>query len=313
MPLCIVRSTMSLVIDSNLEYIQQVLNISSVKMETEYSDMTVEEILEAEAAQGNQQAIKLAQELLTNTNLIIELFDLADNVNKLLILNEMSEFDLREFLPRMEDKDLLQGLNFFTTDKLLKLLEELPKEELVNTVFQMFSQEEIVQMMPDDQLNKFLTSTDIDKNKILKHMQSIPSEYLIQVLEQVTGEPAEGDLNNIDLTKQIGNLHPLEFKDVLTSFQPTQKQQLVLSLAKEHNEWFQLFDADAYTAIINREKQKNEVVKAMSVVEPEHVEKMLQELPRDLLSIVITQIDTDQFAHVLIEEHPEILAQIILK
>lgn len=313
MPLCIVRSTMSLVIDSNLEYIQQVLNISSVKMETEYSDMTVEEVLEAEAAQGNQQAIKLAQELLTNTNLIIELFNLADNVNKLLILNEMSEFDLREFLPRMEDKDLLQGLNFFTTDKLLKLLEELPKEELVNTVFQMFSQEEIVQMMPDDQLNKFLTSTDIDKNKILKHMQSIPSEYLIQVLEQVTGEPAEGDLNNIDLTKQIGNLHPLEFKDVLTSFQPTQKQQLVLSLAKEHNEWFQLFDADAYTAIINREKQKNEVVKAMSVVEPEHVEKMLQELPRDLLSIVITQIDTDQFAHVLIEEHPEILAQIILK
>lgn len=304
---------MSLVIDSNLDYIQQVLNISAVKMQNEYADMTVEEILEAEAAQGNQQAIKLAHELLTNVNLIIELFDLADNVNKLLILNEMSEFELREFLPRMEDKDLLQGLNFFTNDKLLKLLEELPKEELVNTVFQMFSQEEIVRMMPDDQLNKFLTSTDIDKNKILKHMQSIPGEYLIQVLEQVTGEAAEGDLNNIDLTKQIGELNPLEFKDVLTSFRPTQKQQLVLSLAKEHNEWFQLFDASAYTAIINREKQKPEVVKAMSVVEPEHIEKMLQELPRDLLSIVITQIDTEQFAKVLMEENPEILAQIILK
>ena len=166
--------------------------------------------------------------------------------------------------------------------------------------------------MPDEQLNKFLTSTDIDKNNNLKHMQSIPPEYIAQVLEQITGEPAQ-NLNSIDLTKQIGQLNPLEYQDALMAFQPTQKQQLVLSLAKEHEEWFQLFDAQAYTKIINREKQQPEVVKGMSVIEPEYIQEMLKELPNDLLSIVITQMDTQEFAEILMDRFPDILAEIIMK
>ena len=54
---------MSLVIDSNLEYLQNILHISKVTFEEKYANMSVDEILEAEAAQGNQQAIELAQEL----------------------------------------------------------------------------------------------------------------------------------------------------------------------------------------------------------------------------------------------------------
>lgn len=300
-----------LVIDANLEYLQKVLNINPVKMQ-QYATMSVEEILEAEAAQGNQKAIEIAHEMTTNVNFIMELFDLADTNNKYLILREMTEQQLHVFLPEMEKNDMMQGLFFFTEDKLMKMLEELPPDQLVKTVFQMFSQEQIVQLMPEEQLDKFLTSTDIDKNKILKHMQSIPAEYVAQVLEQITGAQME-NLDNIDLSKKFGELNPLEYKDALTAFQPTQKQQLVLSLGKEHPEWFQLFDAHAYTTIINREKQQPEVVKAMSVLEPEHIQKMIEELPNDLLSIVITQIDTEKFAEILMNDFPEIMAQIILK
>ena len=303
---------MSLIIDSNLEYLQSVLHISKVTFEEKYANKSIDEIVEAEAAQGNQEAIKLAQELTTNVNLVMELFDLADTNNKYMILREMSAQQLQVFLPEMEEKDLLQGLFFFTEDKLMKMLEELPSEQLVKTVFEMFSKEEIVQLLPEEQLDKFLTSTDIDKNKILKHMQSIPPEYVAQVLEQITGQAHEG-MDSIDLSKKFGELNPLEFKDAITAFQPTQKQQLVLSLGKEHEEWFQLFDANAYTKVINREKQQPEVVKAMSVIEPEYIQNMISELPNDLLSIVITQIDTEKFADILMNEFPEIMAQIILK
>ena len=303
---------MSLIIDSNLEYLQSVLHISKVTFEEKYANKSIDEIVEAEAAQGNQEAIKLAQELTTNVNLVMELFDLADTNNKYMILREMSAQQLQVFLPEMEEKDLLQGLFFFTEDKLMKMLEELPPEQLVKTVFEMFSKDEIVQLLPEEQLDKFLTSTDIDKNKILKHMQSIPPEYVAQVLEQITGESHEG-MDSIDLSKKFGELNPLEFKDAITAFQPTQKQQLVLSLGKEHEEWFQLFDANAYTKVINREKQQPEVVKAMSVIEPEYIQNMISELPNDLLSIVITQIDTEKFADILMNEFPEIMAQIILK
>lgn len=304
---------MSLIIDSNIEYLQTVLGINPVKFQTQYANLSVDEIIEAEAAEGNQQAIKLAQEILNDVNLVIKLFDLADANNKYRILRELNSQELHEFLPEMEEEDMLQGLFFFTQDKLMKMLEELPPEQLVNTVFEMFSQEEIVQLMPEGQLDKFLTSTDIDKNKILKHMQSIPPEYIAQVLEQITGEAVEDDMDNIDLTKQFGQLNPLEYHDALKAFQPIQKQQLVLSLGKEHNEWFQLFDAHAYTTIINREKQQPEVVKAMSVIEPEHIEKMLKELPDDLLSIVITQLDNDKFAEILMDKFPEVIASAILK
>ncbi len=303
---------MSLIIDSNLAYLQKVLNINPVKYQQYYANMTIDEIIEAEAAQGNQQAIKLAQELTTNVNLIMDLFDLADSNNKYAILRQLSDRDLHVFLPQMDKEDMLQGLFFFTEDKLMKMLEELPSEQLVKTVFEMFSKEQIVQLMPEEQLDKFLTNTAIDKNKILKHMQSIPAEYVAQVLEQITGETVE-NMDSIDLSKKFGELNPLEYKDALKAFQPTQKQQLVLSLGKEHNEWFQLFDAKAYTKIINREKQQPEVVKAMSVIEPEHIEKMLKELPNDLLSIVITQIDTEKFASILMSDFPEVIADIILK
>lgn len=303
---------MSLVIDSNLEYLQNILHISKVTFEEKYANMSVDEIIEAEAAQGNQQAIELAQELTTNTSLVMELFDLADANNKYMILREMSAQQLQTFLPEMEESDLLQGLYFFTEDKLMKMLEALPAEQLVNTVFQMFSKEEIVQLLPEEQLDKFLTSHDIDKNKILKHMQSIPEEYVAQVLEQITGEAQEGQ-DSIDLAKKFGELNPLEYQDALKAFQPTQKQQLVLSLGKEHEEWFQLFDADAYTKVINREKQQPEVVKAMSVIDPEYIQNMITELPNDLLSIVITQIDTEKFADILMNQFPEVMAEIIMK
>ncbi len=303
---------MSLVIDSNLEYLQNILHISKVTFEEKYANMSVDEILEAEAAQGNQQAIELAQELTTNTSLVMQLFDLADTNNKYMILREMSAQQLQVFLPEMEENDLLQGLYFFTEDKLMKMLEELPAEQLVNTVFQMFSKEEVVQLLPEEQLDKFLTSHDIDKNKILKHMQSIPEEYVAQVLEQITGEAQEGQ-DSIDLSKKFSQLNPLEYQDALKAFQPTQKQQLVLSLGKEHEEWFQLFDANAYTKVINREKQQPEVVKAMSVIEPEYIQNMITELPNDLLSIVITQIDTEKFADILMNQFPEVMAEIIMK
>ncbi len=303
---------MSLVIDSNLEYLQNILHISKVTFEEKYANMSVDEIIEAEAASGNQQAIELAQELTTNTSLVMELFDLADTNNKYMILRELTAQQLEVFLPEMEEKDLLQGLFFFTQDKLMKMLEELPAEQLVNTAFELFSQEEIVQLMPEEQLDKFLTSTEIDKNKILKHMQSIPPEYVAQVLEQITGESHE-NMDSIDLSKEFGGLNPLEYQDALKAFQPTQKQQLVLSLGKEHNEWFQLFDADAYTTIMNREKQQPEIIKGMSVIEPEYIQNMITELPNDLLSLVITQMDTEKFAEILMDRFPEVIAEIIMK
>lgn len=300
---------MSIVIDTNLAYLQNRLNLSAEKLEL-YQGKTIDEVLEAEASAGNPLAIELANELLTDVNLLIEIFKLADPNNKFVILMNMDEQQLRQFLPLMEHNDLVQGLMYFTQDKLLNMLEEIPPEQLVETVLQLFSQEEVIKLVPEDELDKILTYHDLDKNKVLQHLKSIPPEYIAQMLESVTGEAVE-DKSQLDMIKQVGNLNPLEYKDALTSLQPTQKQELTLSLTKENPELYQLIDPRAYTNMIDTHKQKPEIVKAMTVIEDEEIIKMLGQLPHDLMSIVITQLDTEVFADHLMKKNPEIIADLI--
>ncbi|MCI1273235.1 MAG: hypothetical protein LKG27_02235 [Clostridiaceae bacterium] len=292
-------------------YLISKLGITQEKIDQQYANMTVDEIIKAEATSGNQAAIELANQILNDPEFVIQLFGLASPENKLAILSQMNEQQLKEYLPLMDKKDLLQGMYFFSQDKLMSMLEDIPPEQLVKTVFEMFSKEQVVQYMPEEQLDKFLTSTDIDKNKILKHMESIPNEYLAQMLESVTGEEVDEDSNTQDLVKQISQLNPLDFKNGITNLQPVAKQQLTLSLGKEHEEWFQLFDASAYTNMINTYKEKPDVVKAMHVIDQENIVKMTDELPEDLMATVITQMDTKQFAETLMTRQPDVLAKIL--
>lgn len=299
-----------IVLDTDLSTLLGKLNISQTKMVEMYSMMTVDEIVEAEAAQGNQAAVQFAADLFTNVDKLVEIFKLADPNNKFLILSTMTADKLQKFLPLMEEEDLMQGFYYFTEDKLMAMLKELPPEQLVNTVFEMFSESEVIQLMPNDELNNFLTSTEVDKDNVLEHLKSIPPEYLAQMIEGVTGEECQGK-DTLDMVKQISEFNPLQYKDALTTMQPVPKQQLTLSLAHEHKELYQLFSPDAYTNMIQAQKQKPDVVKAMNVIEPEEKIKMLEELPNDLLSVVITQIDAKVFADTLINRFPEVLAEII--
>ena len=116
---------MSISIDTNLIYLQNRLNLSAEKMRL-YQGKTVTEILEAEAAAGNSLAIELAKEIMTNVSLLIEIFQLSNANNRHMILVNLKESEIAEFLPLMEETDLREGLKFFTMDKLLKMLEKIP-------------------------------------------------------------------------------------------------------------------------------------------------------------------------------------------
>jgi len=299
---------MSIRINTDLEYLRMRLNISPSKME-EYGDKTIDEILEAEAAAGNQEAIKFAADMFTDVNQLIELFRLADPENKLVILNAMNSSQLEKLIPMLETDDLTEGLNFFTQSSLLDLLKDIPKEEMLKAVFQMFSETQVIEYMPEKELDKLLTSEDTDKQMLLNALKFIPEMYLQQIVESVTGEEANG--NSTELIAQIGQMGDLDYKNALMNFEPTQKRQLTFILTNQEKKLYEKFDTDAYTHMINRERDKDDMVKAMGFIKPEHLQKMMTHLPQDLLSIVITQIDTEKFADALINKFPEILAQFV--
>ncbi|MEI3270861.1 MAG: hypothetical protein V8S20_05875 [Candidatus Gastranaerophilaceae bacterium] len=303
------RSCMSLAISSTLEYLQMRLGISEAKMQI-YADKSLKQILDAEAAQGNQAAIQMAADMFSDPNQLVELFQLADPENKLVIMQSMTSAQLEKLVPMLETDDLVEGLQFFTQDSLMDLLKEIPKEELVKTVFQMFSEQQIIENMPDKQLDKLLTSTDMDKEMLLQNLKSIPEMYLQQILESVTGEESK-ESNANDLVNQIGQLGDMQYKHAIMNLQPTQKQELTLSLTSREPKLYEKFDTDAYTHIIAREREKDEIVKSFGVIKPEYLQKMIDKLPQDILAVVTTQIDTDKFADSLINKFPEVLAKFI--
>lgn len=299
---------MSIRIDADFEYLMNKLNIPSSRYE-DYKDMSVEDILEAEATQGNQEAIKLAADMFTDVNRLIELFQLADPHNRLAILSHMTSAQLEKLIPLLNTNDMVQGLNFFTQTSLLDMLKDIPKEELLKTVFQLFSEAQVIEYMPEKELDALLTHEDMDKERVLQAMQFIPEMYLQQILESVTGKAAEG--TSSELINQIAQLGDLDYKNALINFQPTQKRELTFILTNQENKLYEKFSTDAYTHMINRERDKDETVKAMRVIKPEYLQKMMKELPQDLLSIVLTQVDTEKFADALINKFPELLAQLV--
>ena len=299
---------MPIAIDTTLEYLRVKLGLNAAELQR-YENKSIKEILDAEAAQGNQAAIQLAADMFTNPTRLIELFQLSDPNNKLIIMKLMTSQQLEKLLPMLEKEDLVQGLRYFTTDTLMKLLEKLPKEELVKTVFQLFSERQIIELMPEKQLDKLLTGVDMDKGMVLKNLKSIPEIYLRQMIESITGQEAEG--TSAELINQIAQFGDLDYKNALRNMDVEAKRKLTLLITSSDNKYYNNFDADAYTHIIAREREKEETVKAMSVIRPEYLEKMLTQLPQDLLCIVTTQIDTEKFAHALIYKFPELLAKLI--
>ena len=195
-------------------------------------------------------------------------------------------------------------------DKLLNMLERIPAEQLVKTVLELFSPEEVMKLLPENQLDKVLTDHSLDKNKMLQHLKSIPPEYLAQMIEAATGKACD-ITNSLELSDKIGKLNPLEYKDALTSLQPTQKQQLTLALCQENPRLYELVDPHAYTNMINAHKQKPELVKAMTVIENEEVLKMIKELPKDLMAILVTQLDPEKFADQILKKTPAVIAELM--
>lgn len=299
---------MSIAINTDLEYLRSRLRIPESRMAL-YESKSVDEILKAEAAAGNQEAIQMAADMFTDVNQLIELFRLADPENKLVIMKQMTSSQMEKLVPMLEQDDLIQGLNFFTQDSLLDLLKDIPKEELLKTVFELFSQTQVIEYLPEKQLDKLLTDSDLNKEMLLQSLKFIPEMYLQQVVESVTGEEAQG--NSTALIAQISQFGDQDYKNAITNFEPSQKKALTYILVNQETKLFQKFDTDAYTHMINRERDKDELIKAMGVIKPEHLHKMINELPQDLLSIVTTQIDTEKFADSLINKFPELLAQLV--
>lgn len=334
-------------IDTDLNLLTRLFNISASKVANEYAGMSVEEIMEAEAAQGNTAAAGFNTEVLNDPVKLMELFKLRDPSNKYEILSNMNENDLKDILPLLDKSDLSQGLNFFTKDKLLDLMNGLPKDQLLKMAFEMMAPDKIMAQMPEDEINKVLQNPNMDKNLEKKCLQSLKPGVFIQMLEATYGQSITDILEKSGVQQQSAqqtsaggnqdssqqsysmsmngniNVDPRilynlvvnqpddKFQESLLNIPPANKQYFTYLMAQEDPKIYQMFDSQAYTNIIGAKKEKSDILKASQVLDPDNLVKMTNQLPKDLVAVVATQIDPSKFADVLLANFKNILSQIV--
>lgn len=308
-------------LDTDMYLLCSLFNISSQKLSGQYAGKSVEDIMEAEAAQGNTAAANFDKTVLNDPIKLAELFQLNNVGNKFAILSNMSQQDLEDLLPLLDPQDLLIGLNYFTKDKLLNMDEALPKDQLVKLMLDMFSPEKLMQLMPEEQLNKVLKNPNMDKSLEIKYLTTLKPEILAQMYEATTGMPAPtiGNSSGVSgsptfdtqkLLTMITGLSDDKFQEALINMPQQNKREFVLKLAKEDPKIYLMFDSHAYTDIINNAKQKEDIIRSSSVIDPQQLVKMMTQLPKDLMAVLLTQIDTQKFASILVNNFKNILSQI---
>jgi hypothetical protein len=314
--------TVSIRIETNLPLICSAFNISVSKMTHEYSGMTIHEIMETEAAQGNKLAAKFDDDLLSSPDRLIQFIELNNPANKFAILSNMNENDLNNMLPLLENEDMIIGLNFFTQDKLLSMISLLPNDQAANLSLQMFSPEHLMFLMPKEAIDEVLNTKEMRGMKPLETecVCLLPPEILAQMIEATTGEVPDG-FKGIDmageasydkeaLQAQIKAFGDEEFQDSLFAIPPQNKKFFMTDVVLHEPKVWSLFDAHYFSDIIGARQKKDDIIVASSVIEHDELVKMSGQLPKELLSVVLTQIDTTEFAKILQKDFRDVLREL---
>ena len=301
---------MSLTIEPNMYYVQDRLNISTERM-NKYSDKTVDEIIQAEAAQGNAAALAFKQEYMGNSAKLINTLNLDNIGQKYRILLSMNDKQRYRILELLSNEDLILGLNFYTSDKLIDILNHVDIEELIMVAFEAFSLEDIVKMLPEKFVIEFFQNRDVEQKEVVKQMKSLPTEILIQLVESITGQESE-DTDVMGVINMIGEMPSKKYKELMENIEPEVLRQLLFQMAHEDNKYLTLIPNEGYTRIIEN-LQKPDIIKSCVALKQETLLEIIANLPEDLCSIVATQADTQKMADLMIEkdDYTELLAQLL--
>lgn len=298
-------------LDIDLMYLTEHFDVGTKRLQ-DYGQKSIDEIMEAEAEQGNAAAANFDLEVLNDPDQLIKVFKLLSPRNRYKILRNMSEEDLKYIMKFLDQKDLLMGLNFFSRDKLVDLIEDLPKETLALVIFSKIPVQKFLDMIPEKELDNYFESTKVQQNqdKFVDALKYLPKATLEKLMENVTGEPADGS-DKQTILDTVGQLNPNKFKKAMQSLDKKSKAKIILKASEEDPKLLLEFSKDAFMFPI-KQMDKGQMIKYMDVLENEDLVKMVSELPQDLMSVVATQIDPEIFADLLCTKFQDVLKDIAI-
>ncbi len=293
-------------LDVNLSYLTRHFNINTERL-NQYRGQTVDQIIQQEVKSGNVDALRFAHTI-KDPKELSELLTLANINNRYLIISTLNEEDLAKILENLTSAQLAWGLNFFSQEMLMKLMNQLPQEQLLKVVFQKFTLTNIVELMPEEELDTFLQNTEVDRKAIMECFEQFNKKFLNKIMFEVTGQNFQ-DKRKSEIFDYMNNLDDNEFNRFVLNMDQFQKQTLTYFLCQNDEKLMLQLDQKSISRPM-LSLNKEDIVPCFEVLEPEFLIPMVEELPRELIDVVASQIDVAQFAELMIKEFPEILKTI---
>ncbi len=275
----------------------------------QYANKSLEEIMELEAKEGNKKAQDY-KKILSDPDKILEIFKLTNLENKFIILQSLSEQDLDSLLPYLNEEQLSLGLNFFTEEKLVELSKQLPLEELIGMMLQKFSVVDILSLMEQSAMDKFLNEPDVDRKYSEKYFESLDYKELQKIMIQSFGYEFK-EKGSSEYIEYIEGLNDKDFKNFILNLERNDKINLISGIVEQEEDFLLLFKPEDIVRPMEL-LMKEDKIKLMSNLEAEFLIPMIQELPKDLTQIVLTQIDPKDFAEVLARDFQDILSSVVI-
>lgn len=298
-------------LDLDLAYLSNRFNIGISNIRKyQQKNLSIEEIMEAEARKGNLAAQKMLLEITNNPDELAKLFQLINPMNRYLILSHMNHQDLLMIMEFLEPDEMILGLSIFNEDVLVKLMTKISPEALSKVVLSTMDTEDFLKIIPEEFLNQFLINAQLDRNILVKALSEVDEEQLQKMMEQYTGQSCYSSREDILL--QMSQMPDDEFMKTILMFEPEGKQQLISNILKEKPKLFEEFSPEAMVFPFQQMK-KEEVLKSLTVLKTKDMIPMVEQMPREILSLITTQIDPKIFSQILCSDFSEIISQCCLK
>jgi len=287
------------------------------------SDKTIDNYTQTQAAKGAPQTSKTENVEKTNDvskaalkeNLdysqLIQDLKLNMPQNRFAILMMMPTSTLYQMLELLGKDNLLNGLKFFTKEKLMGLIAHLPKTDLLKMLFKMFTDRtQLIENLPTKELYRFLGSNKIDKRHFMNIFEMLPKETLAQIAGYLTGEKCD-KMNQQDLLEKI---QPFKKYQLINSIRTLDEKTLRGFITNMAETFPDLYNEFSHVALYNVSAKfaKTDLVDSMRVIDDSKIMDMLSELPDKLLALTVSQIDPEVLAHLLLNKHQDLLASLVL-
>ena len=285
-----------------------------------YSNQAVNSNTQTGAANGTSQANKTEDAKDVNKlqlkdnldyNQVIEDLKLNLPENKFAILMMMPTSELFQLMELLGKDNLLSGLKFFTKEKLMTFVAQLPKRDLLKMLFSLFTDKtQLIEYLPIKELYHFLSSDKITKGHFMKIFEMLPKETLSTIAAYLTGKSCD-KMSKSNLLQEINNFKKYQLTNGIKQLGEQNLRGVVTTLTKSFPK---LYNEFSHVALFNvsAEFARTDLVDSMKVIDNSKIMLMLSELPDKLLALTVSQIDPEIFAQILLNDHKDLLANLVL-